>query len=126
MFVLFSVVESKIRKNGGGSGTLLLMQGMQDAMDYTYKLDSKIKTLEIDSNKKMYHFSQVRLDIFRLLPAYFTFNHPIEAKSSLDSNMRIVQNFVAWREKTVVVVGAFKTKSGLVLNLQTYLNTYLS
>ena len=72
MSVLFSVVESKIRKNAVGNGTLLLMQGMQEitlSMDCTYKLDSNIKQLEINSNKEIHHFSQVRPDVFRLLAA---------------------------------------------------------
>ena len=34
------------------------------------------------------------LEAIKILFAYF--NHLIEAKSSLDSNMRIIQNFVSW------------------------------
>ena len=69
MSVLFSVVESKIRKNAVGNGTLLLMQGMQEitlSMDCTYKLDSKIKKLEINLTKKI---RRVRTHVFRLLAA---------------------------------------------------------
>ena len=72
MYVLFSVVESKIRKNAVGNGTLLLMQGMQEitlSMDCTYKLDSKIKKLEIDWTRKKHNFSQMRADVFRLFAA---------------------------------------------------------